>query len=165
MQVGGVPICGLQDPGKSRTTEHFSKQSHTPGSGSPHWSQPVQAPSSESKLSEGAKRDRSSPLKGSGCVIPAEQLPHASLMHPPAPAQMVGSGCLARGEDPPQSKAGRGAASLMHGGGCMMDPPRGPIHTSRRLCQPPANQVSCLLYTSDAADEEDSVDLGGRRII
>src|SRR5665648_1274167 len=27
---------------------------------------------------------------------------------------------------------------------------------------PPYN---CLLYTSDAADEEDSVDLGGRRII
>ena len=27
------------------------------------------------------------------------------------------------------------------------------------------NSVSCLLYTSDAADEEDSVDLGGRRII
>ena len=26
-------------------------------------------------------------------------------------------------------------------------------------------QQSCLLYTSDAADEEDSVDLGGRRII
>src|SRR5664279_5704577 len=25
--------------------------------------------------------------------------------------------------------------------------------------------VVCLLYTSDAADEEDSVDLGGRRII
>eukprot|EP00658_Telonema_sp_P-2_P055069 TRINITY_DN4379_c0_g1_i5.p1 TRINITY_DN4379_c0_g1~~TRINITY_DN4379_c0_g1_i5.p1 ORF type:complete len:107 (+),score=42.18 TRINITY_DN4379_c0_g1_i5:111-431(+) len=25
--------------------------------------------------------------------------------------------------------------------------------------------VDCLLYTSDAADEEDSVDLGGRRII
>src|SRR5665648_124047 len=25
--------------------------------------------------------------------------------------------------------------------------------------------VYCLLYTSDAADEEDSVDLGGRRII
>ena len=23
----------------------------------------------------------------------------------------------------------------------------------------------CLLYTSDAADEEDSVDLGGRRLI
>src|SRR5664280_2028081 len=29
-----------------------------------------------------------------------------------------------------------------------------------------ADQLSgCLLYTSDAADEEDSVDLGGRRII
>eukprot|EP00658_Telonema_sp_P-2_P050713 TRINITY_DN38741_c0_g1_i1.p2 TRINITY_DN38741_c0_g1~~TRINITY_DN38741_c0_g1_i1.p2 ORF type:complete len:230 (-),score=65.66 TRINITY_DN38741_c0_g1_i1:72-761(-) len=26
-------------------------------------------------------------------------------------------------------------------------------------------QLTCLLYTSDAADEEDSVDLGGRRII
>ena len=24
--------------------------------------------------------------------------------------------------------------------------------------------IACLLYTSDAADEEDSVDLGGRRI-
>eukprot|EP00658_Telonema_sp_P-2_P012964 TRINITY_DN14930_c0_g1_i4.p1 TRINITY_DN14930_c0_g1~~TRINITY_DN14930_c0_g1_i4.p1 ORF type:complete len:251 (-),score=65.93 TRINITY_DN14930_c0_g1_i4:74-826(-) len=28
-----------------------------------------------------------------------------------------------------------------------------------------ASSVGCLLYTSDAADEEDSVDLGGRRII
>src|SRR5664279_6388086 len=27
------------------------------------------------------------------------------------------------------------------------------------------HQGYCLLYTSDAADEEDSVDLGGRRII
>ena len=27
------------------------------------------------------------------------------------------------------------------------------------------NAINCLLYTSDAADEEDSVDLGGRRII
>ena len=26
-------------------------------------------------------------------------------------------------------------------------------------------KTTCLLYTSDAADEEDSVDLGGRRII
>ena len=25
--------------------------------------------------------------------------------------------------------------------------------------------MTCLLYTSDAADEEDSVDLGGRRTI
>ena len=28
-----------------------------------------------------------------------------------------------------------------------------------------ASSCGCLLYTSDAADEEDSVDLGGRRII
>ena len=27
------------------------------------------------------------------------------------------------------------------------------------------HSIGCLLYTSDAADEEDSVDLGGRRII
>src|SRR5665648_1284685 len=29
----------------------------------------------------------------------------------------------------------------------------------------PDGIITCLLYTSDAADEEDSVDLGGRRII
>ena len=28
-----------------------------------------------------------------------------------------------------------------------------------------AEQQACLLYTSDAADERSSVDLGGRRII
>src|SRR5664280_3695324 len=31
--------------------------------------------------------------------------------------------------------------------------------------RPLAQACLCLLYTSDAADEEDSVDLGGRRII
>src|SRR5665648_1231790 len=31
--------------------------------------------------------------------------------------------------------------------------------------EPGVDADSCLLYTSDAADEEDSVDLGGRRII
>ena len=29
----------------------------------------------------------------------------------------------------------------------------------------PARDLACLLYTSDAADERSSVDLGGRRII
>src|SRR5664280_3764986 len=34
------------------------------------------------------------------------------------------------------------------------------------IMQPPIRRiVGCLLYTSAAADEEDSVDLGGRRII
>ena len=32
-------------------------------------------------------------------------------------------------------------------------------------CAPQAELVPCLLYTSDAADERSSVDLGGRRII
>src|SRR5664280_2357788 len=32
-------------------------------------------------------------------------------------------------------------------------------------CNPEDIIMPCLLYTSDAADEEDSVDLGGRRII
>ena len=36
-----------------------------------------------------------------------------------------------------------------------------PYHENKKL----AIDDFCLLYTSDAADEEDSVDLGGRRII
>src|SRR5674536_314675 len=43
------------------------------------------------------------------------------------------------------------------------------IHSSLTLRYPTLSPWSinncCLLYTSDAADEEDSVDLGGRRII
>src|SRR5674536_398094 len=39
-----------------------------------------------------------------------------------------------------------------------VDEDSGTAHTQRGL-------LGCLLYTSDAADEEDSVDLGGRRII
>ena len=33
------------------------------------------------------------------------------------------------------------------------------------LIEATQHKKACLLYTSDAADEEDSVDLGGRRII
>src|SRR5674536_107419 len=36
---------------------------------------------------------------------------------------------------------------------------------SVRSSAPTRLSSTCLLYTSDAADEEDSVDLGGRRII
>ena len=39
---------------------------------------------------------------------------------------------------------------------------RGPTRPSS---DPGARPLSCLLYTSDAADERSSVDLGGRRII
>src|SRR5674536_387826 len=52
---------------------------------------------------------------------------------------------------------------------------RGPVEPAV-IVEPPAHDLvdpgrelvqcqGCLLYTSDAADEEDSVDLGGRRII
>ena len=39
------------------------------------------------------------------------------------------------------------------------------IFFSLRRCYHWPPKGDCLLYTSDAADEEDSVDLGGRRII
>ena len=35
----------------------------------------------------------------------------------------------------------------------------------RLICAPGRQGQACLLYTSDAADERSSVDLGGRRII
>src|SRR5674536_45751 len=47
-------------------------------------------------------------------------------------------------------------------------PPPPSLHCSAGLVDSGrTSEVShvCLLYTSDAADEEDSVDLGGRRII
>ena len=39
------------------------------------------------------------------------------------------------------------------------------IHIGTPLWPKPLHPWSCLLYTSDAADERSSVDLGGRRII
>ena len=38
-------------------------------------------------------------------------------------------------------------------------------HPHPKTAEQQRDNESCLLYTSDAADEEDSVDLGGRRII
>src|SRR5664280_2808982 len=42
-------------------------------------------------------------------------------------------------------------------------PSRPPVKSCSEVYPHPAPPWSCLLYTSDAADEEDSVDLGGRR--
>ena len=41
----------------------------------------------------------------------------------------------------------------------------GLLSASRLLDEVALDRYSCLLYTSDAADERSSVDLGGRRII
>ena len=43
--------------------------------------------------------------------------------------------------------------------------PEEPPQLSRVLDSFVGHQMACLLYTSDAADERSSVDLGGRRII
>ena len=40
-----------------------------------------------------------------------------------------------------------------------------PLRGAASLRQASSSSSSCLLYTSDAADERSSVDLGGRRII
>ena len=41
----------------------------------------------------------------------------------------------------------------------------GDVYDSHSMTLDTNGYGTCLLYTSDAADEEDSVDLGGRRII
>ena len=48
----------------------------------------------------------------------------------------------------------------------MTVPLPGPLHSHRaKLAELADMGYTCLLYTSDAADERSSVDLGGRRII
>ena len=44
-------------------------------------------------------------------------------------------------------------------------PPGGAAPSTQPARRSNANPYTCLLYTSDAADERSSVDLGGRRII
>ena len=43
--------------------------------------------------------------------------------------------------------------------------PRSPLDYSQAHGRAPGQCTDCLLYTSDAADERSSVDLGGRRIL
>eukprot|EP00658_Telonema_sp_P-2_P067635 TRINITY_DN56563_c0_g2_i1.p1 TRINITY_DN56563_c0_g2~~TRINITY_DN56563_c0_g2_i1.p1 ORF type:complete len:219 (-),score=30.01 TRINITY_DN56563_c0_g2_i1:136-792(-) len=73
-------------------------------------------------------------------------------------------------EDAPPSTPKRSHPSPAKSEGKVVDekPPKSP--NTRRSKSPipakgAANDSACLLYTSDAADEEDSVDFGGRRII
>ena len=46
-----------------------------------------------------------------------------------------------------------------------VDPTIGMVGAQKTLPELPTHITGCLLYTSDAADERSSVDLGGRRII
>src|SRR5664280_2461118 len=73
---------------------------------------------------------------------------------------------------PVQSHGHRVPTSLAERGGGDLDDPEDE-RDFRDLCEGVVRNLgfeschgsTCLLYTSDAADEEDSVDLGGRRII
>src|SRR5664280_3704640 len=73
------------------------------------------------------------------------------------------SAANARSRSRSQRTSYRRAATSQSSAGCRLsacpssERPAGPAR--QHPCWP------CLLYTSDAADEEDSVDLGGRRII
>src|SRR5664279_2861657 len=86
--------------------------------------------------------------------------------------QELGALCFLVGECHPQVHHGRTGAT-----GCFVDLGGTRIaqlqlrqteeyrYAGARGGATPARYQDCLLYTSDAADEEDSVDLGGRRII
>src|SRR5664280_2615351 len=56
-------------------------------------------------------------------------------------------------------------AGMVKSGATLPTPTTGPELESGFEPVPSTRNKNCLLYTSDAADEEDSVDLGGRRII
>src|SRR5664280_1700761 len=75
--------------------------------------------------------------------------PTGGAVAPPAAAPAAGAaGAAAAGPEPPAGATPSVVTTNARG-------------SDSRLLR----NCSCLLYTSDAADEEDSVDLGGRRII
>src|SRR5665648_1266707 len=81
------------------------------------------------------------------------------------------SAATARPDDIPEElKAGLAIASIIRpfsitGVTTMIKPEIKLLLYSLNLLKGNECIIVCLLYTSDAADEEDSVDLGGRRII
>src|SRR5665648_815161 len=72
--------------------------------------------------------------------------------------KMAGVQVTSNGGDP-----GSGARVVIRGMGSFTNPD--PLYVVDGIQGGDINSIPCLLYTSDAADEEDSVDLGGRRII
>src|SRR5674536_262944 len=77
--------------------------------------------------------------------------------------------CGAAASGPHQTGRGGGGEAMSAGGEA--GPARiyvtdceGPLTKNDNAQEIAARFIPCLLYTSDAADEEDSVDLGGRRI-
>src|SRR5674536_366159 len=104
-----------------------------------------------SAVAGSASRGRTTPSK---CTSP----PKASVTAGPvAPPTGLGGGAVpAPAGDAPTSGWSSGPAQA----GATLE-----VRARSVLGACPAAVRPCLLYTSDAADEEDSVDLGGRRII
>src|SRR5678815_4804752 len=76
-------------------------------------------------------------------------------------ARAIGASLFASTTLPRSSPAAAGACAGVPVG---VGPCAGTKRTPLAIMRPRAT-VACLLYTSDAADERSSVDLGGRRII
>eukprot|EP00658_Telonema_sp_P-2_P006737 TRINITY_DN12541_c0_g1_i4.p2 TRINITY_DN12541_c0_g1~~TRINITY_DN12541_c0_g1_i4.p2 ORF type:complete len:165 (+),score=36.56 TRINITY_DN12541_c0_g1_i4:300-794(+) len=82
--------------------------------------------------------------------------------HPHAAAQSPCSGDRCADEAPPAAAATAAAAASWSDGRCVAQDCAAGLGIQASHHHGP---IICLLYTSDAADEEDSVDLGGRRVI
>src|SRR5664279_1295485 len=85
-----------------------------------------------------------------------------------APGRLALEHVLAPSREPVRTKASRNPPTSTSPRGAYSFFPPGAHRTAVSPCLSsslPHQRHPCLLYTSDAADEEDSVDLGGRRII
>eukprot|EP00658_Telonema_sp_P-2_P036112 TRINITY_DN2617_c0_g1_i17.p2 TRINITY_DN2617_c0_g1~~TRINITY_DN2617_c0_g1_i17.p2 ORF type:complete len:193 (-),score=29.10 TRINITY_DN2617_c0_g1_i17:123-701(-) len=114
----------------------------------------------------------------SGCLIreheTSQTSKHAGSHHgwntnTPSTNGVAKRECGGCGTGPPQSIVGGEVADGLGEGRCSVADGELGLVQQNSHGEPDETPVlcvdTCLLYTSDAADEEDSVDLGGRRII